>query len=71
MSLKRFTEKLCTRCAIEAVIFFGEIFFIIERGELKHLLSRKNYQESYDPVVANDGLMNIKVTTASFITTLK
>lgn len=39
-------EKAVNLLGIRAAVFSREIIYKSERGELKHLLSRMNYQES-------------------------
>ena len=43
---------------IKTVVFLREIFYKIERNELKHLLSCRNYQENIDLVAASEKLNN-------------
>jgi len=57
MSLKRLLpKKPWTRYAVKVVMFLREIFYIIERSELKHLLNCMQNQESFSLVVASEKL---------------
>jgi hypothetical protein len=47
------------RIDANVVIFLREIFYNIERNELKHLLSCMQHQENMSLVVANEKLKNI------------